>query len=762
MVLPVLLLLSAAAAQAQQNSPTIGYVYPAGGKRGTTFEVTVGGQFLRDVASVAISGQGVRAEIVDYSGPLQQKQIEELREKARQLRQRRQAAGFGRQRPQARPGIAATQPDWSESDEAEMAQVLEKLDTFARTRAVPALSDMVTLKVTIDADASPGRRTLRLESAGGLTNPMVFCVGRLPEFARPVAKGAERFGIAEDGIPRQMPRRDTVPNTPIDITLPAVVNGQITAGGRDRWQFTARKGQRIVVSVRARQLLPYLADAVPGWFQALVSVHDAQGQEIACADHYRFDPDPVLSCIIPANGQYTVEIADALYRGREDFVYRITIGQLPFVTSVFPLGGPTGSPTIVQLTGWNLPKTSVTMNGKDLAPGVYPLWDGSEPFVNSVPFAVGDMPECLKNQPCPEPAKAQPVTLPVIVNGWIEQPGVWDVFSFQGHAGQTVVAEVTARRLGSPLDSAVKITDAAGKQLAFNDDYPDPAAGLLTHQADSWLMVKLPADGTYYVHLCDIQRRAGREYAYRLRLSEPRPDFDLRVTPSAINIRRGETVPITVHVIRRDGFDGQVSLSLKDPPNGLVLKGGSIPARQDQARVTLSAARSMSREPLTLIIEGHARIGGREIAHKAAAADDQMQAFAYHHLVPAADLDVCIADRPFPRESGKVLSETPIRIPIGGEASVEVALPSGPLLRDARVELSDPPEGIHIDRIEPIEGGICIVLAANLHKVKPGLSGNLVFSVYTDRTVARGGQGNKRRFSLGTLPAVPFMVTKAE
>ena len=34
----------------------------------------------------------------------------------------------------------------------------------------------------------------------------------------------------------------------------------------------------------------------------------------------------------------------AIYRGREDFVYRITIGELPFVTSIFPLGGRAGEP----------------------------------------------------------------------------------------------------------------------------------------------------------------------------------------------------------------------------------------------------------------------------------------------------------------------------------------------------------------------------------------------------------------------------------
>ena len=45
---------------------------------------------------------------------------------------------------------------------------------------------------------------------------------------------------------------------------------------------------------------------------------------------------------IPEDGEYVVEIKDSIYRGREDFVYRITLGELPFVTSIFPLGGPAG------------------------------------------------------------------------------------------------------------------------------------------------------------------------------------------------------------------------------------------------------------------------------------------------------------------------------------------------------------------------------------------------------------------------------------
>ena len=81
----------AAYGQSRGNHPTVGYVYPAGGKQGTTFEVTVGGQFLQGVASAAVSGKGVHAEVVEHVGPVPQKQIDELREKVKELRQRRQA-----------------------------------------------------------------------------------------------------------------------------------------------------------------------------------------------------------------------------------------------------------------------------------------------------------------------------------------------------------------------------------------------------------------------------------------------------------------------------------------------------------------------------------------------------------------------------------------------------------------------------------------------------------------------------------------------
>src|SRR5258708_11880578 len=125
----------------------------------------------------------------------------------------------------------------------------------------------------------------------------------------------------------------------MDTTLPVLVNGQIRPGGVGRSRFQASKERRLVFAAKARELLPYISDAVPGWFQATLGLTDSQGRELKYADHFLFHPDPVLYYEIPADGAYTLEIHDSVYRGREDFVYRIEVVELPFVTAIFPLRG---------------------------------------------------------------------------------------------------------------------------------------------------------------------------------------------------------------------------------------------------------------------------------------------------------------------------------------------------------------------------------------------------------------------------------------
>ena len=737
-----LLLMVAPSVQAQQFTPRIGYVYPAGGRQGTTFQVAVGGQYLSNTNNAYVSGTGVQAEVVEYNRPLAQKEFTDLREKLQELQKKEKDAETLKQIAEIRAKILKNPPN---------------------RQGNPAIAETVTLKVTMAADAEPGQREIRLAAPVGLTNPLLFCVGQLPEFAKPAAKAVspeiERLRASFGGQPATT---RTPAKSETAITLPAVVNGQIMPGAVDRYRFQASRGQRLVVAASARELVPYLADAVPGWFQATLALYDAKGKELAYGDDYRFHPDPVLYYEIPKDGDYVVEIKDAIYRGREDFVYRIAVGELPFVTGIFPLGGKAGAQTSVALTGWNVPVARLTMEAKDKGPGVYPLSVRKEEWAsNRVPFAIDTLPECLEREPNNQPAGAQPVTLPVIVNGRMDRSDDWDVFRFEGRAGSEIVAEVQARRLDSPLDSVLKLTDSAGKPLAFNDDHEDKGAGLTTHQADSWLCARLPADGTYYLHLGDAQHKGGAEYAYRLRISPPQPDYALRAVPSSVNVRGGATIPITVYALRKDGFSGEIALVLKDAPKGFTLSGARVPANQDQVRVTLTVPAMPSKEPLSLSLEGRATIQGREVSRPAVPAEDMMQAFAYRHLVPAQEMKVTVSARNMARSPVKILGETPVKIPAGGTARVQVETPTAGFLDRVQLELSEPPEGIAIKSVSAVREGAEIVLQCDAAKAKPGLQGNLIVNAFAAIPASSGtgkAQGNQRRAPLGSLPAIPFEI----
>jgi hypothetical protein len=616
------------------------------------------------------------------------------------------------------------------------------------------------LQIAIAPNAPTGPRELRLETNQGLTNPMIFCVGELPEVTRKPSRVGPAFAVINGGVPiiRTVAHQ---PDPPMDISLPAVVNGQMMPGASDQFRFKARKGQHMVVAANARELIPYVSDAVPGWFQAAITLRDTKGRQLASADHFLFHPDPLLEYDIPSDGDYIAEIHDSIFRGREDFVYRLTIGELPVITSIFPLGGKAGARTTVQTNGWNLPSAKVQENLKDKPAGLYPVSlrkDGVNS--NAIDFAVDRLPEAtakasIGRKENERRDKAQRIKLPVIVNGRIAQAGEAAFFRFEGNVGQEIVAEVMARRLGSPLDSTLRLTDATGKELAFNDDFEDKGAGLLTHQADSFLSFKLPAKGTYYLMLTDAQHKGGAEYGYRLRISAPQPDFQLRVVPSSFNVRSGSTVPFTVYALRHDGFDGEITLKLKDAPANFVLSGAAVPSGQDHVRLTLTVAKTPGPQPLSIQLTGAATVAGREVTRTAVPSEDMEQAFAYHHIVAEDVWLVRVIG------SGAGTPWHPVKavtLQAGTTTSFKLDTPyRAP--KDLQLALNDPPEGLSIQKVIPDGNGVSVIVQVQGEKAKPGLKGNLILDAYRDIAAnPAAGIRQSRRQPMGTLPAVPFEV----
>jgi len=637
------LLLTASGAQAQRTTPNvyIGYVYPAGGQQGNTFQIRVGGQRMEGAYGAIVSGEGVHAKLIECRERIGNQQLRLLSEQSRTLKKTK------------------------DPEEIEIRdRIQRKIGGYERRPANAAIAIISIIEVAIDVNAKPGKHEIRMMSPRGLSNPLPFYVSQIPEVSRKpmLTAKAQILGNEQSALRKR-------PDSEIEetITLPCVMNGQIASGEVNRYRFRAKKDQRLVISTLARQLVPYIADAVPGWFQPVLTLHDADGKEVAFNDDFRFKPDPTILYEVPRDGEYVLTIKDAIYRGREDFVYRITIGELPFITTVYPLGRRAGRKAQAKIGGWNLKNARLKLPARDAGEGIHLITANARPLLsNHVPYMVSSLPENFEEENNSDIAHAQKVEMPVIVNGISDSPGDWDVFKVQANAGDTIVAEVHARRLGSPLDTVVKITDTSGRVLAFNDDHADPGSGLNTHHADSYLMAEVQESGDYYIHLTDNTYLGGESYAYRLRISTPRPDFELRTMPSSFHFnkpsnrsrysksgkknrnskgRRAQSAKpatsrstITVYAIRKDGYTGPITLRLKDAPNGFKATEVTMKPEQESVKFLVQVNYKEIKKPVALTIEGYAKIQDREVARVAVPTEDWMQAFLWRHLVPAQEL----------------------------------------------------------------------------------------------------------------------------
>lgn len=740
----LLTLTSALHAQTGKD-PHIGYVYPTGGRQNSAFEVLVGGQFIKEAYGLYISGSGVKAEVVKWYRPLTQGEYVGLSLKIRFKREEmeEEQKKTGKTEP-ITDEMVYKAAGITENDLKEM-EVYRKRDADPKRQPNDQIAEELTLKITIDAAAELGKREMRVLTPGAMSNPIWFQVGQWEER-------------------RETEPNDETPDPVIGSSLPIVVNGQVMPGEVDRFSFTAQKGNRLVIAADARELMPYLADAVPGWFQAVLCLYDAAGNEVAYAGAYYYRQDPVIYYEVPADGTYVVQIRDSIYRGREDFVYRITLGQLPFVTGIFPLGARAGQDVTVELQGWNLVKTQ--LNFRALVDRNRPIRWYSIPQTDKVnirfPLRIDMMSEIMEQEPNDGTETAQAIELPIIINGRIDRPDDKDVFRFD--AVGKVVAEVYARRAGSPLDSAVWVTDATGAEIGFNDDFRDEAQPLITHHADSLMTAVMSGKGPYCLHLGDSQRVGGKDFIYRLYVRAPRPDFDLRVVPSCIIARPGTSVPITVHAIRREGFDDPIHLSLVEPPEGFTLNGAVVPGNADQVRLTLTVPPAAAGEPFLLEMEGQS-LGSsrhRRFTRPVIPAESMMQAFLWLQIVPAEQWAVLVNGEPPAKPPLELLPVERVNLRIGTPTLLGAKLTAKyPPANELRVELTNPPKGVTVEKLSPEGPGMVVTLATDAKAAQPGMEGNLIFEIVREWTPAATEEVPKpqqQRRSYGILPAVPFSV----
>ena len=104
-------------------------------------------------------------------------------------------------------------------------------------------------------------------------------------------------------------------------------------------------------------------------------------------------------------------------------------------------------------------------------------------------------------------ADADSASFGQVICGTFDPAGDEDVLRFETTLGASYRLEVFARRLGSIADSVVTVYDAAGTEIAYNDDWFD---------RDSRVVASVTEAGPVFVQLRDFAQAAGPDAWWRL------------------------------------------------------------------------------------------------------------------------------------------------------------------------------------------------------------------------------------------------------
>ena len=115
------------------------------------------------------------------------------------------------------------------------------------------------------------------------------------------------------------------------------------------------------------------------------------------------------------------------------------------------------------------------------------------------------------------------------------KPGEVDHYRFQGKKGQTYDVHCYARRLGSPLDSVMTISNLNGGAIAANDDAVGP---------DSYFRFTVPDDKEYVLTITDHLGKGGPTYFYRVEFTPVQPEAIVGIPKVAQYSQERQTIVV--------------------------------------------------------------------------------------------------------------------------------------------------------------------------------------------------------------------------
>ena len=473
-----------------------------------------------------------------------------------------------------------------------------------------ATDAQLAASLTIAPDAPLGIQQMRIVTPYGVSNALNFVVGSLPE-------------ISED---------EAIEKTEMSnwLELPVTVNGEIASiDDEDRFSFDLKKDARLICEVTAQRLGSPL--------DSYLVLQDANGAEVANSGQGN-GLDSLLDYTALETGKYTLHIRDIRYKGGNGFRYRLSVGELPYLETIFPLGAQRGTDNAIAVTGANLGTVNAiqvaidaeTPKGQQTLRVQTPSGLAS----NSHPFSIGSLAEMGETEPNNTAEKANAVNAPVTINGKIDDSGDIDRFSFEIKEPQLLVFEVEALRLSSKLDALLtlygakkqmeagtdmKTYNAAEEQvLIVNDD----ASG--TDARVEWNFTEA---GKYSVAIRDLNNQGGETYPYRLNIRPLEPNFTLSAVvldsqnrPSSLDsprVSRGGTFTMQVNVGRLDRHIGAIRLHCPTLPKTFEVSPAVVEVGQNKALLTVTAPWDAPLGLMPFTVAGISAVGSRQVERTA-------------------------------------------------------------------------------------------------------------------------------------------------
>ncbi len=500
----------------------------------------------------------------------------------------------------------------------------------------------IVYKVVVPPDASLGVADVRIAGKWGVSNARAFVIGDLPE-------------VAEKEPNDDLPQAQRV-------ELNTTINGNMTSAvDVDYFTFAGKKGQRVLLSC--------LASTIDSRFLPGVELYDSQSRLVATGRNY-LGNDALADCTLAEDGDYTVRLFEFTHTanfapGPNEYFYRLTITTGPWIDAIFPPVLEPGKPTMVTIYGRNLPggqldptavvdghvleklATTITAPADPAAANrlaysgwLSPLASGLDGFEYRVKNAAGASnpflltlahnPVVLHNDANNSLETAQEVTPPCEIAGRFEKVHDRDWYSFTAKKGDVYNIEILSDRLGAPTLTFLVIHDAAQKLLFESpDEYKDSFSDKFYTQSEDPAPYRFtaPADGKYFVqvggHLTDAL--AGPRHFYRMRIAPDQPDFRLVVTaganqrPDACTLWQGGNQSYSVFAWRRDGFAGDIQLTVEGLPAGVTCPPQTIGGGVRETQLVLSAAASAATWTGEIKVKGTATIKGQPVVREARA-----------------------------------------------------------------------------------------------------------------------------------------------